>query len=169
MILGGAGPGKTTVALHRIAALAFKNPSRFNQDSIAVIVPDEGLVRLSKNLLSLIGMRGIFVATFDHWVHAQGRNIIHGLPKRLCEDTPPRVIRFKRHPAMMIAVQVYLKEQAKDVLQRAAKAFPTIHEIKNFKIPNFSVEYPMKRWLAKLQKEMEKTLSRKKERVNLKG
>ncbi|MCX6125679.1 MAG: hypothetical protein NTV34_13185, partial [Proteobacteria bacterium] len=51
LVLGGAGCGKTTVALHRLATLNFRDRDRFAQHRMAVIVPDEGLVRLSRKLL----------------------------------------------------------------------------------------------------------------------
>ncbi len=155
LILGGAGSGKTTVALYRIATLAYRNPVRFNEKSMAVIVPDEGLARLSRNLLKVIGMKDVQVATFDQWVHKEGGRIIKGLPAKLCQETPSRVIRLKRHPAMMVAVGEYLRAQAEDSKKRIVRAFPSAASDVDGVIPDFSQENPMKLWLNGLQSAVE--------------
>ena len=43
-IQGSAGSGKTTVGLHRVAYLAFREPQRFRPEKMFVVVPNEALV-----------------------------------------------------------------------------------------------------------------------------
>jgi DNA helicase-2/ATP-dependent DNA helicase PcrA len=155
LILGGAGSGKTTVALYRIATLAYRNPERFNDKTMVVIVPDEGLARLSRNLLKVIGMNGVQVATFDQWVHREGGRIIKGLPLKLCKETPSRVIRFKRHPAMMAAVSHFLKVQADDIRKRLHRAFPSAHEAFAGDIPDFTPARPLVEWIRAFKPRIE--------------
>jgi DNA helicase-2/ATP-dependent DNA helicase PcrA len=101
LILGGAGCGKTTVALHRLAALSARQPKRFSQDRMMVIVPDTGLVRLSRKILKTLGLDRVRVSTYDEWITQLARNWLKSLPNRICQETPARVSRFKRHPAML--------------------------------------------------------------------
>lgn len=105
LVIGGAGCGKTTVALHRLAALHYRHPERYRPDRMLVVVPEEGLARLTRSLLEELQMDGVQVATFDHWIEKQARTLFRGLPRKVCQETPLRVSRFKRHPAMRAALQ----------------------------------------------------------------
>lgn len=100
LILGGAGSGKTTVALHRIASLFYKNPQQYPQHKLIVIVPEQGLVRLSRKILDELRMNQVKLTTFDDWISWQGRHILRTLPRKKCQTTPSKVIRFKRHEAI---------------------------------------------------------------------
>src|SRR5256885_16934959 len=53
LILGEAGCGKTTVAVHRLRALRRAGSERFRA---ACIVPNEGLRRLTESLLHRLGL-----------------------------------------------------------------------------------------------------------------
>ena len=55
LVLGSAGSGKTTVALHRLARLAAAEPETTPLDRARVVVPEEGLARLSARLLAPLG------------------------------------------------------------------------------------------------------------------
>jgi DNA helicase-2/ATP-dependent DNA helicase PcrA len=107
LILGGAGSGKTTVALHRMALLAYTRPRFYQQKHMQVVVPEQGLVRLTERLLGGLGLEDVGVATFDQWVEDQGRHMLKGLPKRCYGWTPSAVVLIKRHPAMLAVVEAY--------------------------------------------------------------
>ncbi len=55
LVLGSAGSGKTTVALHRLAEIAALDQRRCPLPAMNVVVPEEGLARLSRRLLSPLG------------------------------------------------------------------------------------------------------------------
>lgn len=100
LILGEAGFGKTTVALHRLAHLRRRALAEGRRFKALVIVPTEGLRRLSRLLLGRLGADDVEVATFEGWVTRQARKVFPGLPARLGEDAGAAVIRLKRHPAL---------------------------------------------------------------------
>jgi len=100
LVLGEAGHGKTTVALHRLARLykAASGPFR-----AAVIVPTDGLRRLIEPLLRSLGV-DVDVEVFERWAGAQARAVFPDLPERESQDATAGVIRFKRDPALRLAL-----------------------------------------------------------------
>lgn len=102
LVLGEAGFGKTTVAVHRMAHLRNKARSRFTG---AVLVPTEGLRRLTVSHLERMGIDDVEVAIFDQWAGEQAHRAFRGLPKRESEDTPAGSVRLKRHPAVREALR----------------------------------------------------------------
>lgn len=123
LILGGAGCGKTTVALHRLAALNYQNPARFAQRSMMVVVPEPGLVRLSRRLLDSLHLHQVAVTTFDQWVGEQARQLIHKLPQRLCDYTPSHAVTIKRHPAMRAGFKALVQKQADQLAHKLVHEF----------------------------------------------
>jgi DNA helicase IV len=100
LVLGEAGYGKTTVALHRLAFLARQSRASKEPFQAVVIVPSEGLRRLAESMLERLGVEGADVQTFDQWIWTQAQQVFAHLPTRTSDATPATVIRFKRHPAL---------------------------------------------------------------------
>ncbi|MFV8749540.1 3'-5' exonuclease [Nannocystaceae bacterium ST9] len=108
LILGEAGFGKTTVALHRLAHLHRLAEAGGASFSALVLVPTRGLRRLLLALLERMHVnvgeakagRSVEVRTFAGWIAAQGRRAFADLPERDSVDTPLAASRFKRHPAL---------------------------------------------------------------------
>jgi DNA helicase IV len=92
LVLGSAGSGKTTVALHRIARLGEGE----------VVVPEEGLARLSRRLLSPLGSSAR-VRTLDRWAEDSVRDAFEERVP-IASDTPALVVALKRHPATFDAI-----------------------------------------------------------------
>ncbi len=124
LVLGGAGSGKTTVAMHRMAALAYRDPHKFHPNSMMVIVPQQGLVRLSLKLLESLHMKGVRVTTFERWIKQEAKVLLRSLPKRPCDFTPFRISRFKRHPAVLAVFPEYLDRLAREMAQRMDRKLP---------------------------------------------
>ena len=129
LILGGAGCGKTTVALHRMATLIYREPKRYTQQTTIAIVPEEGLVRLSRKLLDGLNLKEVPVMTYDVWVTGRARQLIKGLPRKVCDATPSRVVRFKRHPAMRFAFRELVAGQNKIVMRQLRQKFENIETV----------------------------------------
>src|SRR6184192_274443 len=97
LLLGEAGAGKTTVALHRVVALRQRAKKRFRA---AVVVPTEGLRRLSRSLLDRLGAPDVDVYLYDKFAAKQARRVFRALPRRESQSARASVIRFKRHDAL---------------------------------------------------------------------
>lgn len=107
LVLGEAGHGKTTVLLHRVARLWHASGRSLRA---AVLVPTEGLVRLLQPLLRRLGA-DIEVRTFDRFAAKQGRRAFRRLPRE-SDETPPSVMRLKRHPALRLALAELARRDA---------------------------------------------------------
>lgn len=99
LVLGEAGHGKTTVALHRLAHLWRSSATPLRA---AVVVPTDGLARLIQPLMRRLGV-DLEVLTYDCWASRQARRVFRRLPRE-SDSTPPSVMRVKRHPALRLAV-----------------------------------------------------------------
>jgi DNA helicase-2/ATP-dependent DNA helicase PcrA len=129
LILGGAGSGKTTVALHRMALLAYQRPTFYLQKNMNVIVPEMGLVRLTERLLAGLGLDDVSVRTFDDWVVKQAHHILKGLPRKIYPDPSINVSSMKRHPAMIKVVHAYVDHMAARITEKLRFEFPEAQAI----------------------------------------
>ena len=102
LILGEAGCGKTSVALHRLRALRRAGNARFRA---ACVVPNEGLRRLTESLLHRLGLDDVETWTWDKFASTQARRVFPDLRRRESEDTRPLVSRLKRHEAIRGALE----------------------------------------------------------------
>jgi len=100
LVVGSAGSGKTTVALHRLARIAAESPQAFPAARLQVVVPETGLARLAVRLLSPLGLDRVAVRTLDDWARGAFQSAFGVPPPRLCGDPPALVSRLKRHPAL---------------------------------------------------------------------
>jgi DNA helicase IV len=107
VVLGSAGSGKTTVALHRLARLAAAEPERVPLSRARVVVPEEGLSRLAARLLAPLGGGAAKVQTLDAAFLELGRRVFGPLP-RIVDDPPALVTALKRHPALFDALRFRL-------------------------------------------------------------
>lgn len=115
LLLGEAGFGKTTVALHRLVALKERHGRGFQG---AVLVPTEGLRRLTEMMLERRGVEGIEVWTFDAWARDRARKAFRGLPTQESVDATSRVLQLKRHGALRATLPAFVKTRPKNVTGR---------------------------------------------------
>ncbi len=101
VIQGGAGSGKTTIGLHRLAYLAFRDPRRFRPDKMLVVVFNDALARYISQVLPSLGLEGVAIRTYQDWAARQRATHLPGLPRRYSDDTPGTVTRLKKHPALL--------------------------------------------------------------------
>jgi hypothetical protein len=96
LVLGDAGYGKTSVALHRMARVLRE---RARNGRAAILVPSAGLVALLQPLVRRLGL-DVEVRTYDVWAAREARRAFRDLPKRESRDARASVLRVKRDPAL---------------------------------------------------------------------
>jgi DNA helicase-2/ATP-dependent DNA helicase PcrA len=111
ILQGGAGSGKTTVALHRVAYLNYQNKARYQGDKVLITVFNKSLARYIERVLPALDVQGIKVWTFSRWTRSIRRKILPHLSTSEWEDIPPFASRIKKHPAMLKILETYVKEQ----------------------------------------------------------
>jgi len=104
VIRGAAGSGKTTVALHRIAFLAYEDPA-INSRQTLFVVFSPALRDYVSHVLPALGVSGVRVCTYQEWATEQRRRLFPALPDRHREDTTALVQRLKLHPALLTALE----------------------------------------------------------------
>jgi DNA helicase-2/ATP-dependent DNA helicase PcrA len=111
VIRGGAGSGKTTVALHRIAYLAFANPARFAPHKMLVMVWGRALRDYVSKVLPNLGVYNVGVATWSDWSRRLVERHFPYLPGHKNANTPSIVSRIKLHPKMPVLLERIIKER----------------------------------------------------------
>lgn len=111
VIRGTAGSGKTTVALHRIAYLAYADPT-VDSDRTLFVVFSPALREYVSHVLPALGVHRAQIRDFREWATEQRRKHFPALPKAVREDTPASVVRLKLHPAMMAALEAQVARVA---------------------------------------------------------
>ena len=101
VIQGGAGSGKTTIGLHRIAYLAYAQRERFAPKKTLVVTFGSALAAYISQVLPALGVHGVAVVTFQAWAEKELRRCIPWLRAPITDDAPPVVGRLKNHPALL--------------------------------------------------------------------
>ncbi|MEZ4223659.1 MAG: 3'-5' exonuclease [Polyangiaceae bacterium] len=115
VIQGGAGSGKTTIGLHRLAYLAFQDPRRFRPDKMLVVAFNAALVRYISQVLPALGISGIPIRTYENWAERTRSAQLPRLPRRYSDSTPAVVSRLKKHPAMLALIDEMVDTLAAEV------------------------------------------------------
>ena len=122
VIQGGAGSGKTTIGLHRLAYLAFRDPRRFRADKMLVIVFNDALVRYIAGVLPALGVPGVTARTYGDWAARTRQGLYPRMPTKYQEDTPSVVTRLKKHPALLDIVKSLVAARAARVERELSQA-----------------------------------------------
>ena len=108
VIRGSAGSGKTTVALHRIAYLAYDDPT-VDSDRTLFVVFSRALRNYVSAVLPALGVTGVNVITYQEWALQQRRRHFPQLPNDQRQDTPAYVTRLKLHPTIGKALEQHIR------------------------------------------------------------
>lgn len=115
VIQGGAGSGKTTVALHRIAYLNFQDGRRFKANHLLFVVPSQALVRYVAGVLPSLGVTGVPVVTYTGWARSTRMRCLPDAPIKYNLDPPEHVSRAKKHPAVLRMLDTWVEKQAREI------------------------------------------------------
>ena len=126
LIQGGAGSGKTTVALHRLAYLMSKKPQYFKPKTVLPIVFGPALANYMSRVLPALGVNGVSPRIYHKWVSGLRQRALPELPGNYAENTPMDVIELKRHP-------LWLKYYLEEIKKRTLK-FKELFEVKLAKV-----------------------------------
>ena len=119
VIRGAAGSGKTTVALHRVAYLAYSDPA-IDGPETAVVVFSRALQRFVGHVLPSLGLDRVQIVTYREWALQQRKRHFPSLPDIQREDTPALIQRVKLHPVCQVALERRVQEISGDRKGRAA-------------------------------------------------
>jgi DNA helicase II / ATP-dependent DNA helicase PcrA len=102
VIQGGAGSGKTTIGVHRMAYLSYQAEKRFTAERMLVVVGTPALRDYIGQLLGALGMGSVEVVTFTGWARRMRQRAFEHLAKLSEEDnTPIEVSRLKTDPVVL--------------------------------------------------------------------
>ncbi|MDQ3301067.1 MAG: ATP-binding domain-containing protein [Myxococcota bacterium] len=124
VIQGGAGSGKTTVALHRVAYLNFQDARRFNTRNVLFVVPTQSLVRYVSGVLPALGVSGVPVVTYTGWARSTRMRCLPDAPMKYNVDPPENVSRVKKHPALLGMLVAWVTRQAAEIEAELAPHSP---------------------------------------------
>lgn len=109
VIRGGAGSGKTTVALHRVAWLAYQSPTRFAPHRMLVVVWGRALRDYVSMVLPSLGVKGVTVTTWSEWSRKLVARHFPHLPDHTNANTPSAVSSVKLHPDLPLLLERFIR------------------------------------------------------------
>lgn len=121
VIQGGAGSGKTTVALHRVAFLNFEDGRRFRAQNMLFVVPSLALSRYVAGVLPSLGVAGVPVVTYNGWARTTRMRVLPDAPTKYNADPPEQVSRVKKHPALLGILVRVCEKQAEAISNELAQ------------------------------------------------
>lgn len=101
VVQGGAGSGKTTIGVHRMAYLAYQSRARFAPERMLVIVGTPALRDYISQLLDALDLKQVKVATFGSWATELRRKNFDWLGCPTDDGTPVEVSRLKSDPSLL--------------------------------------------------------------------
>ncbi len=152
IISGGAGTGKTTIALHRVAWMHFQDQRRYAAKKILVITPGDALRRYVSRVLPALDVRGVPIKTFPRWALETLKRLVKGQRKRkLTDETPSGARRLKRHPALLRMLEMVVRDEASEqdpVLEAAGGEALLAEWVKRRNLPTMQRLGQVEKWLS---------------------
>ncbi len=112
VIQGGAGSGKTTIGLHRLAYLSYRDQRRFRAERMLVVVFNQALCRYISQVLPSLGVEGVAIRTYSEFAAKLRLAHFEGLTSNYNADTPSSVSKLKKHPLMLRLIDNYVSDAA---------------------------------------------------------
>ena len=128
VIEGGAGSGKTTVALHRLAYLAALKPNHFIPSRLMTVVFNKAMANYISKVLPALGIEDAQSWVYPSWTAYFRRRYFPQLPNRYTEQTPVSVIEVKRHPVMLQWLKIKVEAQDSEFFKQLDHVLPEIPE-----------------------------------------
>jgi DNA helicase II / ATP-dependent DNA helicase PcrA len=111
IIQGGAGTGKTTIALHRVAYLMYQNPKRFKGEKILILTPGKALQRYIAHVLPALNVEYIPIHRIDQWAFEQVKRVDPTLKSfTLIDHTPFAAQKIKRNIACIRLIEKVIQK-----------------------------------------------------------
>ena len=101
VVQGGAGSGKTTIGVHRMAYLAYQSRTRFAAERMLVIVGTPALRDYIAQLLEALDLAQVKVATYEFWATELRKKNFDWIDLPFDDGTPVEVSRMKTDPALL--------------------------------------------------------------------
>lgn len=108
VIRGAAGSGKTTVALHRVAYLAFDDP-RIDGPETLVVVFSPALRNFVSHVLPSLGLSNVRIVSYREWVSEERRRHFQNVSASVRNDTSALAQRMKLHPFLSLSLERYIE------------------------------------------------------------
>lgn len=113
---GGAGSGKTTVALHRAAYLYFNNPQIFSPKKMAIVVKSPALTEYIARVLPSLGVDGMRCVTLGDWMEKTRKKVLPELKHGRIAEVSSGVSRVKKHPAVLHLMEEAVADEGRAIL-----------------------------------------------------
>ncbi len=128
VIQGGAGSGKTTIALHRLAYLVSSKPHYFQPSQVITVVFNKALANYISKILPSLGVKGSHSWVYQDWTRSFRRKYYPSLPDRYSERTPVSVVEVKRHPAMLDWLKREVEQRENEFYKRLVDELATLSD-----------------------------------------
>ncbi|MBI4815090.1 MAG: ATP-binding domain-containing protein [Deltaproteobacteria bacterium] len=115
ILQGGAGSGKTTVALHRAAYLHFQSPNVFASKKMLIVVRSPALVEYIARVLPSLGVPGVKVESLEAFMTETRRKVLPSLRRPRIDDVPAAVSKLKKHPAVLWLIERSAEREADEI------------------------------------------------------
>lgn len=107
IVRGTAGSGKTTVALHRVAFLAYDDRRLDGPDTLVVMF-SQALRNYVSHVLPSLGLDNVQPQTYRAWEQNLRTRHFPRMPAKERDDTPAVVTRAKLHPMTAVALERHI-------------------------------------------------------------